>query len=265
MRTHSKSPAILMASITLVILLNSCRQDIQSIHSLLPLINGTPSITGNPEYIKSPYTTAGNRLYMIGFQDGTFPEMGFHTPGEMGGIWDHPIKLMDGFDVELTEKSTANSVHLDKADTFINYPFANKHIYHIKAPDIDVTRFQFVPDSLQGIIIEFDIKNIGATTLDLSFRLKGSVDLSPAWLAERINIKNGKDILSRDEKNNAIVGKDSLNDWYVAFCSGLSQEIVLDKKDPSKRFPRNQFLSFAGRNKNYSLYTLPGHINQKTT
>ena len=48
-----------------------------------------------------PYVTAGTRTYLIGTQDGNFPDMGEHLPGEMGGGWLHPIKLIDGFRMQL--------------------------------------------------------------------------------------------------------------------------------------------------------------------
>ena len=40
---------------------------------------------------RQPYVTAGDRTYLIGTQDGAFPDMGDHVPGEMGGLWLHPI------------------------------------------------------------------------------------------------------------------------------------------------------------------------------
>src|SRR5918992_248420 len=46
---------------------------------------------------EQPYVTAGDRAYLIGSQDGGFPDLGDHVPGEMGGLWLHPIKLLDGF------------------------------------------------------------------------------------------------------------------------------------------------------------------------
>ncbi|MBV9207105.1 MAG: glycogen debranching protein [Actinobacteria bacterium] len=42
------------------------------------------------------YEAAGDRAYELGTEDGRFPAMGFHTRGEMGGIWTPPIKLLDG-------------------------------------------------------------------------------------------------------------------------------------------------------------------------
>ncbi len=32
--------------------------------------------------------------------------MGGHVPGEMGGLWVHPIKLIDGFWVRVTDVAT---------------------------------------------------------------------------------------------------------------------------------------------------------------
>ena len=37
-----------------------------------------------------------DRRYVVGTQAGRFPAMGFHTRGEMGGIWSPPLKLLDG-------------------------------------------------------------------------------------------------------------------------------------------------------------------------
>src|SRR5262245_63880070 len=48
------------------------------------------------------YMAAGDRAYLIGTQDGNFPDLGRHVKGEMGGLWLHPIKLVDGFWVKIT-------------------------------------------------------------------------------------------------------------------------------------------------------------------
>ncbi|MDQ4085876.1 MAG: glycogen debranching protein, partial [Actinomycetota bacterium] len=38
----------------------------------------------------------GERVYSTWAEDGTYPAAGFHTRGEMGGIWSPPVKLLDG-------------------------------------------------------------------------------------------------------------------------------------------------------------------------
>ncbi|MEQ9165362.1 MAG: hypothetical protein RLO12_03830, partial [Fulvivirga sp.] len=42
------------------------------------LMDESPSITGKPEYLNSPFVTAGDRVYVVGHQDGSFPELGWH-------------------------------------------------------------------------------------------------------------------------------------------------------------------------------------------
>ena len=42
------------------------------------------------------YAASGDRAYELGTEDGRYPAMGFHTRGEMGGIWTPPVKLLDG-------------------------------------------------------------------------------------------------------------------------------------------------------------------------
>ncbi|MDQ6641627.1 MAG: glycogen debranching protein, partial [Actinomycetota bacterium] len=38
----------------------------------------------------------GDRFFAMGAEDGSYPATGFHTRGEMGGLWTPPIKLLDG-------------------------------------------------------------------------------------------------------------------------------------------------------------------------
>lgn len=70
---------------------------------------------------KNPYLTAGDKTYIIGTQDGNFPDLGGHTPGEMGGVWNHLIKLLDGFWVKMTDNK-GNSCWLENAIQYTNYP-----------------------------------------------------------------------------------------------------------------------------------------------
>ena len=44
-------------------------------------------IEGKKEFSSTSYITAGDRLYAIGAQNGTFPEIGWHIQDEMGRHW----------------------------------------------------------------------------------------------------------------------------------------------------------------------------------
>lgn len=192
------------------------------------LTKNSPNIIGKTAYLNSPYVTAGNRVYMVGHQDGSFPDLGWHIKGEMGGIWNHPIKLMDGFDIEIFD--TIDTLKLNKAETFTNYPFSNKHSYNWKEKELQIERWQFVPDNKQGIVIQLIIKNLGAEK-KMKVKFTGNSDLRPTWLGERTNMFDSKDLADFDEENNFWKIKDSLNPWYTIFGSQLDFESKSEIKE----------------------------------
>jgi glycogen debranching enzyme len=189
---------------------------------LQPLMSGVESITGRKQYLGSPYVTAGDRLYMAGHQDGRFPDLGWHISGEMGGIWDHPVKLMDGFTAVI--EADGQSYCLAEANTFVNYPFANKHIYAATPAGLRVERFQFVPDGKEAVVVEYSFANPDAQTKRISFGFTGFTDLRPTWLGERTNMRDAGDYATWDASNGSWVAKDSLNNWYVMFGSTQQPE-----------------------------------------
>lgn len=196
------------------------------------------SLEGKPQYLQSPFVTAGDRVYMVGHQDGSFPDLGWHIEGEMGGIWDHPIKLMDGFHAEIKIQGTDNSFCLDKAHKFLNYPFANKHYYNWADENLSVERAQFIPDGIEGAIIQFKLINKSQARREITFSFAGMIDLRPTWLGERTNMIDTEDDVAFDRNLSAAIGKDKNNPWYVAFGSHLeAAEFSLDPVScaPEKR------------------------------
>jgi glycogen debranching enzyme len=187
-----------------------------------------PSIEGKQEYSQTPYVTAGDRLYMVGHQDGSFPDLGWHVKGEMGGIWNHPVKLMDGFTEALTFSDT--TVCFPPASSFINHPIGNT----LKFPamkDILVERFQFVPDGLEGMAIEYTFINTSEEDQTFTFRFTGMVDLRPVWLGERTGMVDSQDTLWVAQEHRAVMASDTENDWFVMFGA------VLPPSDYSQETP----------------------------
>lgn len=192
-----------------------------------PFFENSEKIKGKSEYLNSPYATAGDRLYMVGYQDGTFPDLGWHIQGEMGGVWCHPIKLMDGFEVVIVVND--EKYVLSKANTFENYPFGNKLTYNSLSPDFVVERYQFVPDGKKAVNIEFMIKNRTTKSLKILIELKAISNLMPVWLGERTNMIDGKD--EAVFKENKWLVKDKLNTWYVVYGSKLKGSAVSEKEN----------------------------------
>ena len=51
-----------------------------------------PTLSVSSNLSNRRYAASGDRAYDLGTEDGRYPAMGFHTRGEMGGIWIPPIK-----------------------------------------------------------------------------------------------------------------------------------------------------------------------------
>ena len=177
--------------------------------------NSLPHIEGKKKNREYPYTTAGNRLYCIGSQAGLFPELGFHIPGEMGGIWQQPIKLMDGFGFNIKDVKTGHSL-TPSCDRFIAYSFSSKFQYSITDENITVVQTQFVPDNLPVLVVEYNIQNNSSTQKQIEFEWQADINLMPVWLGDRIGITDGEDeFVSFDKSRNLLIFKDGSHEWYT--------------------------------------------------
>ncbi|PIQ47649.1 MAG: glycogen debranching protein [Cytophagales bacterium CG12_big_fil_rev_8_21_14_0_65_40_12] len=207
---------LLFASLILLVL--NC-QSPQPLSIFGDALADAESINGKPEYLASPFVTAGDRLYMVGHQDGSFPDLGWHVTGEMGGIWDHPIKLMDGFTASVTQNG--NTYCITEASQFTNYPFANTHEFGIDELNLGISRSQFVPDGQEAIYIEYELTNNSDQAQSFEFTFNGMTDLRPVWLGERTNMVDGQDKAAWNEAIQGIEAKDENNEWYTVFASSL--------------------------------------------
>ncbi|MBW2938333.1 glycogen debranching protein [Aureisphaera sp. CAU 1614] len=207
-----------LLSLLLISIVASCSKSNPQVFS--EILKDSPFINGKPEYLSSPMVAAGDRVYMVGHQDGSFPDLGWHIKGEMGGIWNHPIKLMDGFDIVLDDGTSTFT--LNKATSFTNYPYANMHTFNWKEKNIEIERWQFVPDGKEGMVVQLVIKKAPETKVKVKFT--GKSDLRPTWLGERTNMIDGKDIGHWDDKTQAWFIKDSLNPWFTIFGSEMGIE-----------------------------------------
>ena len=55
-----------------------------------------PELSTSDQLKTRRYVAAGDRAYVMGFEDGRFYAQGWHVTGEMGGVWSQPLKLVDG-------------------------------------------------------------------------------------------------------------------------------------------------------------------------
>ena len=216
----------LIAGILLALV--SCQASLTPEQSLFEDLTTQEGLKGKSEYLSSPFVTAGDRMYLIGHQNGTFPDLGWHVEGEMGGIWLHPIKLMDGFTASVSVDG--ESYCLDKAKSFTNFPFSNVLQFPLENSGLEVERLQFVPDGKEGMTVLFRVKNVDKSDKILQFQFNAYVDLMPVWLGERTGMIDQADAISFDEMTNTFSAKDEGNPWFAVW--GTAEGISL--------FPQNE-------------------------
>ncbi|MEA2358803.1 MAG: hypothetical protein QOI62_2063 [Solirubrobacteraceae bacterium] len=101
------------------------------------------------------FVAAGPRAYDIGTEAGRYPAMGFHTRGEMGGIWSPPIKLLDGIWFGLDGQWIGPATEFTSG-----YGYAR-----MKLPDTDglqIERTDVVPGEERGVLVGLKLTNAGA-------------------------------------------------------------------------------------------------------
>ena len=189
-----------------------------------PLVSQSEPVTAAMEGISNrgrhpdqPYVTAGDRAYLIGTQDGGFPDLGTHVPGEMGGLWIHPIKLADGFWATVRDASSGREVALTRADRLVTYPHGTRLRYDAPLDGLTVERFQFSPDGWPGVIVEYVLANTTDLTRRLELSLAVRTELSPVWYSERIGVTDAPDTVAWRAGDRAFLGRDRDHDWFVAW------------------------------------------------
>jgi len=171
-----------------------------------------------------PYVTAGTRAYLIGTQDGNFPDQGEHLPGEMGGAWLHPIKLIDGFAATISEPASRRESALANATNFTTYPYGSRFAYGPALDSLEIERFQFSPDGREGFVVQYQLRNAATRPRTLSFQLAVKTDLRPVWFSDQLGITDAPDSLSWDSTNRVFLARDTGHPWFCVWGAAGSTD-----------------------------------------
>jgi hypothetical protein len=107
------------------------------------------------------FVAAGDRAYDAGTEAGRYYAMGFHTRGEMGGIWSPPIKLLDGIWFGV------NGTWLGPATRFTEgYGYTQMDLPTVAG--LDVQRTDVVPDGRRGVLVWLALHGAQTTTVSLT-------------------------------------------------------------------------------------------------
>jgi len=143
------------------------------------------------------YVAAGDRAYVIGAADGSFAPMGWHIHGEMGGVWAHPIKLLDGYWFALDGTWMPGAERYTTGLGFSQLEFP-------ETDGLSVTRTEFSPDGSPVVLIGLHVRNTHggardvALTMDVRSELMGAYPWG--WTMPGAGEANGADVGSFDDQ-----------------------------------------------------------------
>ncbi len=100
------------------------------------------------------YVASGTRGYVVGVESGDFPALGWHTRGEMGGIWSPPLKLLDGAWFALDGEWLPPATRFTSGQGYVRMD------YPVTA-GLRVSRRDFVPDGRRAALIELSLRSTG--------------------------------------------------------------------------------------------------------
>jgi hypothetical protein len=108
------------------------------------------------------FVTAGPRAYEVGTEAGRYPASGFHTRGEMGGIFSPPIKLLDGIWFGIDGAFVGNATTFTSGHGYVKMALPGR-------PGLSIERTDFVPGESRGALIGLRFAATGAAqTFDLT-------------------------------------------------------------------------------------------------
>jgi hypothetical protein len=135
----------------------------------------TPELSTSDQLKTRRYVSAGDRAYVMGFQDGGFYAQGWHVTGEMGGVWSQPLKLVDGvwFGIDGQWLGPATKFTSGWGYTRMDFP---------DAAGLKVSRTDFAPDGQRAALFGVRLQNPGATkTVDVKVDTHSEVMSHYPW------------------------------------------------------------------------------------
>jgi hypothetical protein len=114
-----------------------------------------PTRSTTDDLARKRYAAAGERAYVIGMLDGSFPPIGTRIRGEMGGVWTQPIKLLTGYWFALDGSWLPAATRFTSGAGYVQLHFADQE-------GLAITRTEFAPDNLPAVIIGLTLRNAAA-------------------------------------------------------------------------------------------------------
>ncbi|MEZ4663754.1 MAG: hypothetical protein R2911_39980 [Caldilineaceae bacterium] len=185
--------------------------------------------------LADPVATTGDRVYAICSQNGLFPDPWArdHVPHEMEGVWNHPIKLLDGFELAIRNVQSGVITWLREADACRVFGCCTEFDYRVGP--LHVARRDWAPDGVEGMFVELAVSAPADFNKSLVLIMLAHSDLRPAWLGAEAGMVDGADRLEIERDLGAARFVDAQNPWAVLVggeCAASSIEPAPSNAQP---------------------------------
>src|SRR5256884_7091035 len=134
----------------------------------------SPTLSVSSNLANRRYVASGGGAYDRGSEGGRYPAMGFHTRGEMGGIWTPPIKLLDGIWFGI------NGQWIGPATSFTSgFGYAQMALPTTGSNRLKITRTDFAPDGRRAV--EFGLTLTAANSAPFTLNVDAHSELMDAY------------------------------------------------------------------------------------
>jgi hypothetical protein len=144
--------------------------------SAVPGAGAAPTISATSQLSERRFVAAGTAAYVVGVEDGTFPPIGWHTTGQMGGVWAPPVKLLDGLWFGIAGN------WLDDAATYTSGPGFVRLTFPV-TDGLQPTLTEFAPDGQPAVLFGLTLVpvNGGAATVAVTADAHSEVSAAYPW------------------------------------------------------------------------------------
>ena len=134
----------------------------------------TPELSTNTRLKDRREVAAGQRSYVEGFQDGGFYANGWHSTGEMGGVWAPPLKLVDGVWFGIDDQWVGPATKFSSGWGYTRYDLPD-------TGGLKVQRTDLAPDANRGALFGLQLTNPASADKTVTVKVDAHSELMSAY------------------------------------------------------------------------------------
>ena len=134
----------------------------------------TPELSATSRLPDRREVAAGQRAYAVGFEDGRFYANGWHTTGEMGGVWSPPLKLVDGVWFGVGNGWVGPATKFSSGWGYTRFTLPD-------ADGLKLQRTDFAPDGRRAVLFGLQMTNLSGSDKTTTVKVDAHSELMSAY------------------------------------------------------------------------------------